>query len=100
MISKLERITVTLPAHLVEDIDRAERNRSRFILTAVEHELAARRREALMRSLRNPHPESVSMAEEGMADWLAGLPEEEGLVDPGEGTGVRWVEGQGWVEER
>jgi metal-responsive CopG/Arc/MetJ family transcriptional regulator len=31
-----ERVTVTLPAELVESIDRYERNRSRFIAEAVE----------------------------------------------------------------
>ncbi len=42
-----ERVTVTLRAELVESIDRFERNRSRFISEAVEHELARRRREGL-----------------------------------------------------
>jgi metal-responsive CopG/Arc/MetJ family transcriptional regulator len=36
------RVTVTLPVDLVEGIDRVERNRSRFIAEAVEHELVPR----------------------------------------------------------
>lgn len=38
-----ERVTVTLPAEMIEHIDRFEKNRSRFIAKAVEHELARRR---------------------------------------------------------
>jgi hypothetical protein len=95
-----ERVTVTLPAELVESIDRLERNRSRFILEAVEHELVRRRREGLLRSLENPHPEAAELSETGLADWGASLPaEDEDLVDLTAGTPVRWVEGQGWVEE-
>jgi hypothetical protein len=95
-----ERVTVTLPAELVESIDRLERNRSRFILEAVEHELVRRRREGLLRSLENPHPEAAELSETGLADWGASLPAEgEDLVDLTAGTPVRWVEGQGWVEE-
>lgn len=95
-----ERVTITLPIHLVEDIDRFERNRSRFITEAVEHELVRRRREGLLRSLKSPHPEAAELAETGLADWGASLPaDDEGLVDESAGMPVRWVEGQGWVEE-
>jgi hypothetical protein len=95
-----ERITVTLPIDLVEGIDRFERNRSRFITEAVEHELVRRRREGLLRSLASPHPEAAELAETGLADWGASLPaDDEGLVDEAAGKPVRWVEGQGWVEE-
>jgi len=95
-----ERVTVTLPAELVESIDRYEHNRSRFITEAVEHELGRRRREDLLRSLKNPHPEAVELAETGLADWGASLPpEDEDLVDVNAGKAVRWREGQGWVEE-
>jgi hypothetical protein len=95
-----ERVTVTLPIDLVEGIDRFERNRSRFITEAVEHELVRRRREGLLRSLASPHPEAAELAETGLADWGASLPaEEEGLVEEFGGRAVRWVEGQGWVEE-
>ena len=95
-----ERVTVTLPLDLIEGIDRLERNRSRFIAEAVEHELVRRRRNGLLLSLKSPHPEAVDLAEMGMADWAANLPaEEEGLVDVSAGTPVRWIEGRGWVEE-
>lgn len=95
-----ERVTVTLPIDLVEGIDRFERNRSRFITDAVEHELVRRRRESLLRSLQSPHPEAAELAETGLADWGASLPtDDEALVDVSAGTPVRWVEGQGWVEE-
>lgn len=94
-----ERVTVTLSAELVEGIDRLERNRSRFIAQAVEHELARRRREALMRSVRSPHPETTELADTGLADWTSDLPHDEGLVDLEAGTPVRWIEGQGWVKE-
>ena len=92
------RVTITLPADLVESIDRFERNRSRFITIAVEHELERRRREGLNRSLKNPHPETTEVAEAGLADWGSSLPEDEGLVDLGKGTPIRWVEGKGWIE--
>jgi len=95
-----ERVTVTLPLELVESIDRLERNRSRFIAEAVEHELVRRRREGLLRSLKSPHREAAELAETGLADWGASLPaDDEGLVDVNAGKPVRWVEGQGWVEE-
>jgi hypothetical protein len=95
-----ERVTVTLPIDLVEGIDRLERNRSRFITEAVEHELVRRRREGLLRSLASPHPEAAELAETGLADWGASLPaDDESLVDESAGRPVRWIEGQGWVEE-
>ena len=98
-MSTSERVTVTLSAELVEGIDRLERNRSRFIAEAVEHELARRRREALLSSVSNPHPETADLADTGLGEWTADLPDDEGLVDPAGGTAVRWVEGQGWVKE-
>jgi len=95
-----ERVTVTLPAGLVENIDRLEKNRSRFITRAVEHELTRLRREGLLRSLENPHPEAAELTEVGLDEWVASLPtEEEGLVDRSAGTSVRWVEGKGWLQE-
>ncbi|MCB9507478.1 MAG: hypothetical protein H6697_07400 [Myxococcales bacterium] len=95
-----ERVTVTLPIDLVEGIDRFERNRSRFITEAVEHELVRRRREGLLRSLASPHQEAAELAEIGLADWGASLPgDDEGLVDQTGGKSVRWVQGEGWLEE-
>lgn len=79
-----ERVTITLPAQLIEDIQRIERNRRRFILEAVRRELACRRREGLQRSLWSPHPEAFELADAGLAEWAASLPEGD--------------EGQGWVD--
>jgi hypothetical protein len=58
------------------------------------------RREELLRSLRNPHPESVEFADEGLAAWTCCLPEDdtEALVDSSAGKGVRWIAGEGWVD--
>jgi hypothetical protein len=97
-----ERVTVTLPAEVVRDIDRLESNRSRFVLEAVRHELRLRRRAELRRSLRSPHPEGEQLAEAGFVDWAESLPDEDaaGLVDMKAGTPVRWVPGEGWVEKR
>jgi hypothetical protein len=97
-----ERVTVTLPNGLVRDIDRREKNRSRFVAEAVRHELDRRRRAELRRSLENPHSESAELAEQGLEEWTRGLPEEdtETLVDWSAGKAVRWVPGEGWVEGR
>ena len=60
----------------------------------------ARNRVDLLRSLENPHPEAAELAETGLADWGASLPEgDDRLVDVNGGMPVRWVEGQGWVEQ-
>lgn len=97
-----ERVTVTLPAGVVREIDRQESNRSKFVVEAVRRELDRRRRRKLLRSLANPHPDSQELAEAGLDDWVCYLSEEEtaGLVDPDEGTAVRWSPDQGWSEER
>lgn len=95
-----ERVTITLPADLVRDIDRLEKNRSKFIQEAARRELARRRRDQLARSLQSPHPETAELAEAGFQDWASSLPEEEvaGLVDLQAGKEVRWVPGEGWTE--
>jgi hypothetical protein len=99
-MTNLERVTVTLPAELVAGIDQLEKNRSRFIAIAVEHELARRRREGLLLSIRKPHIEAEEVAELGFAEWASSLPhEDEPLVDLKAGKAVRWIEGQGWVED-
>lgn len=95
----MERVTVTLPADLVEKIDQLERNRSRFIVEAVERELAQRRRDALLQSVQNPHAETTNLVDIGLSDWVSDLPSDEALVDTNAGTPVRWVEGQGWTKE-
>lgn len=96
------RVTVTLPSDLVEQIDRLERNRSRFVLEGVRRELQRRRRETLRQSLRSPHPESAQPDDEDFHEWMRSLPREdaEDLVDPTGGTPVRWTPGQGWTKER
>lgn len=98
----VERVTVTLPDDLLRDIDRREKNRSKFVAEAVRRELDRRRRAELRRSLQNPHPESTELAEQGLEEWSRGLPEEdvEALVDNSSGKPVRWVPGEGWVEGR
>lgn len=99
-MSGIERVTVTLPQDLVRDIDRREKNRSRFVAEAIRRELDRLRRAELRRSLRNPHPESAALAEQGLEEWSRGLPDEdtEALVDPSAGKAVRWVPGEGWLE--
>jgi len=95
-----ERVTVTLPIELVERIDRLERNRSRFLAEAAEHELVRRRRDGLLRSLGSPHLEAADLAGASLADWDASLPvDEEELVDTATGTPVRWVPGEGWTDQ-
>ena len=101
-MATVARVTVTLPDNLVKDIDRREKNRSKFVAEAVRHELDRRRRAELRRSLHNPHPESAELAEQGLEEWTRGLPEEnaDSLVDSNAGKPVRWVSGKGWVEGR
>jgi hypothetical protein len=98
----VDRVTVTLPNDLVRDIDRREKNRSKFIAEAVRNELDRRRRDELRRSLDNLHLESAELAEQGLEEWTRGLPEEDAaaLVDSNAGRPIRWVSGAGWVEGR
>jgi len=99
-IPSVERVTVTLPDYLVRDIDRRERNRSKFVAEAVRRELERQRRDDLRRSLENPHSESTNLAEQGLEEWSRTLPEEdtESLLEGAAGKAVRWVPGQGWME--
>lgn len=101
-MASVERVTVTLPGELVRDIDRREKNRSKFVAEAVRRELDRRRRDELRRSLQNPHRECADLAEQGLEEWSLRLPDEdaEALVDSRAGKPVRWVPGEGWVEER
>jgi hypothetical protein len=88
--------------HVTCKIDRREKNRSKFIAEAVRNELDRRRRHELRRSLDNPHPDSAELAEQGIAEWTRGLPDEDAqaLVDSSAGTAIRWVPGEGWLESR
>ncbi len=99
-MSTTERVTVTLPGELVREIDGMEKNRSRFILEAVQHELDRRCRAELRRSLENPHLETVELSEAGFDQWARSLPDEDAvdLVDVTAGKAVRWVQGEGWTE--
>jgi len=92
-----ERVTVTLPRELVADIDRRERNRSRFIREAVRRELERRKREAFRSSLSQPHEQSAEVEELGLDEWL-GAPgiEADPLLDPDAGVDVRWQPDSGW----
>jgi hypothetical protein len=95
-----ERVTVTLPKEIIRDIDRQERNRSRFVLQAVERELERRRKEELRRSLRAPHKDGNGIAEAGFTEWADGLPEgDEDLVDIRSGVSVIWIPGKGWENQ-
>ncbi len=95
-----ERVTITLPLPVVQEIDRLEKNRSRFVLQAVQRELERRRREHLRMSLENPHPETSQMADEGFDEWAAGLPADDvpDFVNVRAGNAVRWIPDRGWVE--
>jgi len=91
------RITITLPGDLVERIDEASPNRSRFIAQAVERELHRRLREALRHSLDAPHEEGRQVAELGLAGYRDALPEHvPELLDPAAAVSVAWQEGEGW----
>jgi hypothetical protein len=100
MATTFARVTVTLPGELVKDIDRREKNRSKFVAEAVHRELDRLRRSELRRSLKNPHPDSARIPDQGLAEWTRGLPEEdtEALVDQSAGKAVRWVPGKGWTK--
>ena len=96
----MKRVTITLPEAIVEEIDRWEKNRSKFVLEATKRELDLRRRRELERSLRNPHSESTQVAEAGIEEWRAGWAvDDEELVDPSAGRPVRWTPDGGWREE-
>lgn len=101
-MASLERVSTSLPNDLLEDIDRREENRSKFVALAVRRELDRRRLQELRRSLQNPHPEIAGDVEQDLDEWSSGLPAEdtEALVDDKAGRRIRWVQGEGWVEDR
>ena len=99
--SKKARITVTLASEIVDEIDRAESNRSRFVEAAVVNELQRRRSRRLLESLRSPHPESLETVEEGLPEWFAlgsGTDADDLLVRDG-GRKLEWIAGRGWLGE-
>jgi hypothetical protein len=64
-----------------------------------ELELAPRELAPTQRALASGVSEARSLAEAGLDDWAAGLPEEDTseIADPEGGVPVRWVPGQGWL---
>ncbi len=58
--------------------------------------------EGLRDSLAHPHPESLVVAEAGLAEWGRALPPEdsEGLLEESLGRRVSWVPDKGWKELR
>ena len=99
-MARTERVTVTLPREVVQEVDRREQNRSRFVLDAIRHELARRRREDLRRSIEHPHQDSADFTDAGFDAWARSLPEDDAghLVDLAAGRPLRWVPGEGWAE--
>lgn len=97
MDSSKSRVTITMPSEMLQEIDRQVRNRSRFILEAVERELDRRRQELLQASLSHPHPETAEFADAGLEEWLEAGSDESGLLDSEKGQSVRWEPGTGWT---
>jgi hypothetical protein len=93
---------VTLPSSLVAEIDRFEKNRSRFVQEGIRREIRRRQRQALRESLQAPHAETGLLADEGFEEWARSLPDEaaDDLVSPAAGTAVRWTPGSGWRKAR
>jgi hypothetical protein len=60
-----------------------------------------RRRDELRRWLLNPHPESTGLVDLGLGAWFNSLPQEDtaALVDESVGKSIRWISGEGWVDE-
>jgi|SRR5215471_12655167 len=79
---KIGRVTITLSNDLLREIDRQEKNRSKFVAEAVRRELDRRRRTELQRSLENPHPESEVVAEQHLKSGHADC-RRKTVYDPG-----------------
>jgi hypothetical protein len=78
-------------------IDRIERNSSRFIAEAARHE--RRKRQELLRSLEEPHPDSLITAELSLETWSQGLPAgDHNLLDPSADVPIHWEREKGWQE--
>jgi hypothetical protein len=99
---KVERITVTLPPGLLSQIDRVDKNRSRFLPRAARRELRRLERKALKLSLdaRVFTDEDRELEATGLAEYAASLPDDdcEAIIEPAAFKPVRWVPGKGWVE--
>jgi len=94
-------VTIHLPPELLRAVDAQPIDRDAFVEQALRRELARRARDPLRASLAEPHPESMEMAEVGLADFAQSLPEDDAaaMCDLSAGTPVRWNEGQGWTAE-
>lgn len=91
------RVTVTLSSEIVRAIDREEPNRSRSVPKTVSSELDRRRSEQLKKSLLNPHPETLEIAEVGFAAWAESISDGAAeLVAPETGEPLRWSAEHGW----
>jgi hypothetical protein len=89
------RISIDLPDDLLQQMDRLERDRARFLLLAVRNELRRRLALELQKSVDHPHPESRELAGLGLADW--GDPDSgDDLLDPEAGIPVEWLPDLGW----
>ena len=63
----------------------------------MRHELQRRRRQELLRSLEEPHPDSFTTACLGLESWRQELPAgDDDLLDPRGGVRLHWSEEQGW----
>ena len=94
-----ERVTITLPEEMVQEIDGRERNRSRFVQRAVARELERLRQQELRRSLDNPHADSETVAESGFSEWAdLAAPGDQELLDNAAGKEIRWDANRGWIE--
>jgi len=96
--TNVERVTVSLPADLLLELDRRSKNRSAFVQEAVLREIGRRVRLELLDSGRNPHPETLAYAGESLDEWATMLPKEDTtkMYDPKKVTPLRWIEGKGW----
>ena len=93
------RVTVTLPGELLAEIDQQTDNRSLFVAEAVRAELHRRRKERLIESLQQAHPESLEMADCGFDEWVFLTQEGDcDLVDPSSLRPIRWEPGKGWQD--
>ena len=98
----VDRVTVTLPNDLVREIDRREKNRSKFIAEAVRNELDRRRRDELTGRWTTPTPRVLNSPSRdlrsGRAAYPRKMPRHSSTVNAG--RPIRWVSGEGWVEGR
>lgn len=69
MTALITRTTVALPVDLLNEITKCDRNRNSFVVTALRHELEARKRAA------------IDAAFAGMADDVAYLAQAEELAE-------------------